>query len=104
MTFLNINTPADAVWIGELTDEQRALMDDPAWFFYEHGRKVSGTDMVRANLERMRVWQKMQEFHSKYDLLLTPVISCTLCRNLRFSSSAGEMQAIRLKSRTVASG
>jgi Asp-tRNA(Asn)/Glu-tRNA(Gln) amidotransferase A subunit family amidase len=76
-TFLNINTPADAVWIGDLTDEQRALMDQPAWFFYEHGRKVSGTDMARANLERMRVWQAMQTFHEKYDLLLTPVIACT---------------------------
>ena len=77
MTFLNINTPSDAVWIGELTDEQRALMDQPAWFFYEHGRKVSGQDMVRANLERMHVWQRMREFQQKYDLLLTPVIACT---------------------------
>lgn len=77
MTFLNINTPSDAVWIGGLTDEQRALMDQPARFFYESGKKVSGMDMVRANLERMRVWQMMQEFHTKYDLLLTPVISCT---------------------------
>jgi aspartyl-tRNA(Asn)/glutamyl-tRNA(Gln) amidotransferase subunit A len=77
MTFLNINTPSDAVWIGELTEEQRALMDQPAWFFYEHGRKVSGQDMVRANLERMRVWHQMQEFHQTYDLLLTPVIACT---------------------------
>ena len=55
MTFLNINTPSDAVWIGDFTDEQRALIDQPAWFFYETGRKVTATDLVRANHERMRV-------------------------------------------------
>jgi aspartyl-tRNA(Asn)/glutamyl-tRNA(Gln) amidotransferase subunit A len=77
MTFLNINTPSDAVWIGDFTDEQRSLMDQPAGFFFENGKKVTGTDVVRANLERMRVWQQMQDFHQKYDLLLTPVVSCT---------------------------
>ena len=49
-------------------------MDQPAWFFYETGKKVTATDLVRANHERMRVWQKMQDFHQTYDLLLTPVV------------------------------
>jgi Asp-tRNA(Asn)/Glu-tRNA(Gln) amidotransferase A subunit family amidase len=76
-TFLRINTPSDAVWISALTDEQRALMDQPAWFFYEHGKSLSGMDVVRGNLERMELWHTMQRFHRTYDLLLTPVISCT---------------------------
>jgi|CXWL01.1.fsa_nt_gi Asp-tRNA(Asn)/Glu-tRNA(Gln) amidotransferase A subunit family amidase len=76
-TFLRINTPADAVWIGELTDEQRALMDEPAWFFYEHGKQQTGMDMARGNRDRMQLWHTMQGFHKTYDLLLTPVISCT---------------------------
>ncbi len=76
-TFLRINTPADALWIGELTDEQRALMDDPAHFFYEHGKQQTGMDVARGNRDRMQLWHRMQEFHTKYDLLLSPVISCT---------------------------
>jgi aspartyl-tRNA(Asn)/glutamyl-tRNA(Gln) amidotransferase subunit A len=76
-TFMRINATSDAVWIGDLSDEQRALLDDPARFFFEYGKKVSGTDYVRANEDRMRLWRTMREFHRKYDLLLTPVISCT---------------------------
>ncbi len=76
-TFLRIATTADAVWIGALTDEQRALMDDPARFFYEFGKRVSGAELVQAQIDRMALWQTMQRFHEKYDLLITPVTSCT---------------------------
>jgi aspartyl-tRNA(Asn)/glutamyl-tRNA(Gln) amidotransferase subunit A len=76
-TFLDINTPADAMWIGDLTDEQRAMMDAPAHFFYEHGKQVTAERMLRANRVRMELWRTMQRFHETYDLLLTPVISCT---------------------------
>ena len=76
-TFLDINTPADAMWIGELTEEQRAMMDAPAHFFYEHGKQVTAERMLRANRVRMELWRAMQTFHQTYDLLLTPVISCT---------------------------
>jgi aspartyl-tRNA(Asn)/glutamyl-tRNA(Gln) amidotransferase subunit A len=76
-TFLRIAASADAVWIGKLSDEQRALMDDPARFFYEFGKKVSGAELVQAQIDRMELWQTMQRFHERYDLLLTPVTSCT---------------------------
>jgi Asp-tRNA(Asn)/Glu-tRNA(Gln) amidotransferase A subunit family amidase len=76
-TFLRINTPADAIWIDALTDEQRGMMDQPAHFFYQHGKQQTGMDVVRGNLDRMALWHTMQDFHQKYDLLLTPVISCT---------------------------
>jgi Asp-tRNA(Asn)/Glu-tRNA(Gln) amidotransferase A subunit family amidase len=76
-TFLRINTPADAVWMDELTAEQKELLEAPARFFYDYGLKVSGRELVRANLDRMRLWHTMRDFHTKYDLLLTPVVSCT---------------------------
>jgi Asp-tRNA(Asn)/Glu-tRNA(Gln) amidotransferase A subunit family amidase len=76
-TFMRTAAPSDAVWIGELTDEQRALMDQPAWFFYEQGKQISGADVVRGQQDRMQLWRTMREFHRTYDLLLTPVISCT---------------------------
>lgn len=76
-TFLRVAAPADAVWIGELSDEQRDQLDEPAKFFYEYGRQVSGADMVRAQLARMELWRTMQRFHERYDLLLAPVTSCT---------------------------
>ncbi len=75
--FLGIATSNDSLWIGELSAEQRAMMDAPAHFFYEYGRNLKGTDVARANLRRMELWHTMQRFHRTYDLLLTPVISCT---------------------------
>jgi Asp-tRNA(Asn)/Glu-tRNA(Gln) amidotransferase A subunit family amidase len=76
-TFLRIATPADAAWIGDLTDEQRALLDPPAGFFYEYGKALSAVDHVRAQYARMDLWRTMQRFHQRYDLLLAPVTSCT---------------------------
>jgi len=75
-TFMAIAASADAVWIGELTDDQRALLDEPAKFFFEYGRKLTGADVVRAQQRRMRLWETMRRFHQTYDLLLTPVMSC----------------------------
>jgi aspartyl-tRNA(Asn)/glutamyl-tRNA(Gln) amidotransferase subunit A len=76
-TFLRIATAADAVWLSELSDEQRSQLDAPAGFFLEHGKSLSGMDVARGQLDRMRLWQTMQAFHQRYDLLLSPVVSCT---------------------------
>jgi aspartyl-tRNA(Asn)/glutamyl-tRNA(Gln) amidotransferase subunit A len=38
---------------------------------------VSGADLVRAQRDRMQLWQTMRRFHETYDLLLTPVTACT---------------------------
>jgi aspartyl-tRNA(Asn)/glutamyl-tRNA(Gln) amidotransferase subunit A len=75
--FLDINTPADAMWIGGFSDEQREMLDAPARFFYDYGLKVTPERMLRANEARMELWRTMQRFHATYDLLLTPVIACT---------------------------
>lgn len=76
-TFMALAASADAVWIGDLTDDQRELMDDPARFFYEYGKKLTAADVVRGNQRRMKLWETMRAFHETYDLLLSPVMSCT---------------------------
>jgi aspartyl-tRNA(Asn)/glutamyl-tRNA(Gln) amidotransferase subunit A len=76
-TFLGVVGAWDATWLGELSEEQMAMTDVSAKFFLEYGRKLTGMDVVRANKQRWQLWETMQEFHKKYDLLLTPVISCT---------------------------
>jgi Asp-tRNA(Asn)/Glu-tRNA(Gln) amidotransferase A subunit family amidase len=76
-TFMRAATPADAQWIGDLTDDQRALLDEPALYFSKFGQGLTAVDVARGQEDRMRLWQTMQRFHQKYDLLLTPVISCT---------------------------
>jgi aspartyl-tRNA(Asn)/glutamyl-tRNA(Gln) amidotransferase subunit A len=77
-TFMGVSSAADAVWMTDLlSDEQRALTDDPAKFFLDYGRKLSGMDVVRANQRRMKLWETMRDFHRTYDLLLSPVMSCT---------------------------
>lgn len=76
-TFMGVAGAFDAAWISELSEEQRALMDEPAHFFLEYGQKLSGIDVVHAMQRRMKLWWKMREFHQTYDLLLSPVMSCT---------------------------
>ena len=79
-TFMTIATPGDALWLGELTDAELAMLDAPAHAFLEFGRKTTGIDVARANITRMELWHTMQRFHEKYDLLLTPVTSVTAMR------------------------
>jgi aspartyl-tRNA(Asn)/glutamyl-tRNA(Gln) amidotransferase subunit A len=76
-TFMGIAGAWDAAWLGDLTDDERALIDEPAKFFLEYGKKLSGLDVVRANKNRWKIWESMRDFHKTYDLLLTPVMSCT---------------------------
>ena len=70
-------TASDAVWLGALTDEERAQIGEPAKAFLELGRKTTGAEYVEANHRRMAIWQSMQTFHETYDLLLTPTLSVT---------------------------
>jgi Asp-tRNA(Asn)/Glu-tRNA(Gln) amidotransferase A subunit family amidase len=76
-TFMGIVGAWDAAWIGDLSDEQRSVIDEPAKFFLEYGKTLSGIDIVRANQRRWKLWEVMREFHKTYDLLLAPVMSCT---------------------------
>ena len=77
LTFFTVAATADAVWLGQLTEEQLALLDDPARGFLEFGSKTKGTQLIEAERRRMALWQTMQRFHETYDLLLSPVTSCT---------------------------
>ena len=76
-TFMAVAAATDAVFIDAFTDEQRALLDEPARFFYDYGKKLTGMDVMRGYQRRMRLWETMREFHKTYDLLLAPVTSCT---------------------------
>jgi aspartyl-tRNA(Asn)/glutamyl-tRNA(Gln) amidotransferase subunit A len=68
---------ADATWLRELSDEQRAQLGPPAHSFLEIGSKFSAADYVNANNRRMGVWHSMRKFHERYDLLLTPSLAVT---------------------------
>ncbi|MEX2227238.1 MAG: amidase [Dehalococcoidia bacterium] len=76
-TFMVLAATSDAVWLSELTDEQRAQIGPPARAFLEQGSKTTGADYVRANNRRMAVWQSIRRFHETYDLLLTPALAVT---------------------------
>ncbi|MDP9236107.1 MAG: amidase [Chloroflexota bacterium] len=77
LTFFTVAATSDAVWLGELSDAERELLDEPAKQFLEFGKRTTGVDLVKAERRRIAIWESMQRFHEKYDLLLTPVISVT---------------------------
>jgi aspartyl-tRNA(Asn)/glutamyl-tRNA(Gln) amidotransferase subunit A len=74
---MHVAAASDAAWIDDLTEEQRALLDEPAKFLYEYGKRLTGIEVMRGNQRRMKIWATMRTFHETYDLLLTPVTSCT---------------------------
>jgi aspartyl-tRNA(Asn)/glutamyl-tRNA(Gln) amidotransferase subunit A len=77
LTFFTIAATPDAVWLGALSDEQRALLDEPARQFLAFGKQTTGTQLIEAERRRMAIWHTMRRFHETYDMLLTPVLSCT---------------------------
>jgi aspartyl-tRNA(Asn)/glutamyl-tRNA(Gln) amidotransferase subunit A len=76
-TFMILASSADAVWLSELSDAQREQLGPPARTFLEIGSKITAADYVRANNRRIDVWQSMQRFHERHDLLLTPSLAVT---------------------------
>lgn len=75
LTFLTLAASSDASWLGDLSDDELALLDQPAHEFLAFGSKTTGVDIVKAEKRRMAIWHAMQAFHRTYDLLLTPVTS-----------------------------
>ena len=76
-TFFILAATSDAAWLGELSADELALLDEPAKGFLEFGKRTTGVDVVKAERRRMAVWESMQRFHETYDLLLSPVSSVT---------------------------
>ena len=74
-TFLTIASAGDAAAFGSLLDERRDSLNDYTAAFIEAGRKVTATQYVEAERRRMRIWRTMDEFLSRYDLLVTPVLA-----------------------------
>jgi len=91
-TFITLAAPGDAVWLGELSEEELAQTDEPAHTFLEYGRKVTGVQYMQANERRMRLWSIMREFHRRYDLLLTPTLSVTAFPIGEPPKGVGEME------------
>jgi aspartyl-tRNA(Asn)/glutamyl-tRNA(Gln) amidotransferase subunit A len=77
LTFFVLAASHDAAWLDELTDEQRELLDEPARQFYAAGKRFTAIDYVRAENRRLKIWETMRAFHTRYDLLLAPVVSVT---------------------------
>lgn len=61
-----------AVTIETVPEAQRALMDPGYLRFGAKGRSVMGMELARAWLVRDALGRHMNEFHTRYDLLLTP--------------------------------
>ncbi|MBL8699109.1 MAG: amidase [Alphaproteobacteria bacterium] len=61
-----------AVTIESVPEAQRPLMDPGYLRFGAKGRSVTGMELARAWLARDTLGRHMNEFHTRYDLLLTP--------------------------------
>jgi Asp-tRNA(Asn)/Glu-tRNA(Gln) amidotransferase A subunit family amidase len=64
-----------AAAIGDRLEEWRDRLDQGLVRLTEIGLKASAADYVRATNRSHILWEKMQAFFEKYDLLLTPTLS-----------------------------
>ncbi|MCH7811218.1 MAG: amidase [Chloroflexi bacterium] len=74
-TFLPIAAAGDAVSHGSLLEEHREQLCDYTARFLEAGMKITGPQYLQAERERVKIWRTMDDFLSRYDLLLTPVLA-----------------------------
>jgi len=73
--FLPIAAAGDAAAHGELLDREADKLAEYTRPFIEAGRNVKATDVVIAEQRRLQIWRTFDEFLSRYDLLLTPVLA-----------------------------
>ncbi|MUL43151.1 amidase [Streptomonospora sp. PA3] len=59
--------------LGGLLDRAREWIKPSLVWNIEEGRKLSGADVARAELERTRIFHRVREFFERYDALLLPV-------------------------------
>ncbi|GAA1776892.1 amidase [Streptomonospora arabica] len=59
--------------LGPLLDRERPRIKPSLAWNIDEGRKLSGADVARAELERTRIYHRVREFFERYDALLLPV-------------------------------
>lgn len=59
--------------LGPLLDRARDRLKPSLVWNIEEGRKLAGSDVARAELERTRIYHRVREFFERYDALLLPV-------------------------------
>jgi aspartyl-tRNA(Asn)/glutamyl-tRNA(Gln) amidotransferase subunit A len=73
--FAVLASASDAAAYGELLDSRPDDLCDYTRDFMQIGRSVTGEQYVKAERLRVQVWQAMDGFLSRYDLLLTPAVA-----------------------------
>jgi Asp-tRNA(Asn)/Glu-tRNA(Gln) amidotransferase A subunit family amidase len=58
-------------------DEQLALLDPKVQEFIQIGREMSAVEFHAANFAREMIFSRLNAVHDRYDLLLTPTVTCT---------------------------
>jgi aspartyl-tRNA(Asn)/glutamyl-tRNA(Gln) amidotransferase subunit A len=66
-----------ALAVGGMTPEQRALLDPPLLAIAEHGAGVGAVAYRKAEQAREALGRQMQQFHARYDLLISPQLPLT---------------------------
>jgi aspartyl-tRNA(Asn)/glutamyl-tRNA(Gln) amidotransferase subunit A len=66
-----------ATLYGNMTEAQRAQVDPAFRWEAEQGMKLSLLDMQKLHLRRGELGSVMRQFHTRYDLLITPGVSVT---------------------------
>lgn len=73
--FLTVYLMGIAGGLAPYVDEWRDRMDPELVPFIDEGMKITGVELVQAQIERHRFWDRMRRFFERYDLLLTPGLS-----------------------------
>jgi aspartyl-tRNA(Asn)/glutamyl-tRNA(Gln) amidotransferase subunit A len=73
--FLPIAAAWDMTTNVELYDERPEILTEYSQNFFALGKQVTGEQYVMAEMQRAKLWRIMDDFLSRYDLLLTPVLA-----------------------------
>ncbi|MPZ22621.1 MAG: amidase [Dehalococcoidia bacterium] len=73
--YARIAMPEANAALGPLLEDHRDEMMKYTARFLELSRDVTVVDYIGANYERVAMWEKLNEFFERYDLLLTPTLA-----------------------------
>jgi aspartyl-tRNA(Asn)/glutamyl-tRNA(Gln) amidotransferase subunit A len=67
--------PGLAAALGEHVPTWRERMDPSLLALVENGQRLTAVDMAQALFQRQALWECMQRFFQRYDLLITPTVA-----------------------------